>query len=72
MNGTTTRTGAGARFLNYVLLGCLLLILALQAPGVTLGVLAALGALLVWTAAQPVVWAFLLGLAAHRLRRWHP
>ncbi|MFI1849702.1 hypothetical protein [Streptomyces sp. NPDC020480] len=68
MNGTTTRTGAGARFLNYVLLGCLLLILALQAPGVTLDVLGGLA----WTAAQPVVWAFFLGLAAHRLGRWRP
>ncbi|MGW3571635.1 hypothetical protein ACWDSL_48515 [Streptomyces sp. NPDC000941] len=72
MNGTTTRTGAGVRFLNYVLFGCLLLILAMQAPGVTLSVLAGLGALLVWVAAQPVVWAFVLGLGAHRLRRWRP
>ncbi|MEU6344466.1 hypothetical protein ABZ883_26360 [Streptomyces sp. NPDC046977] len=58
-----------------ILLGALLGLLWLLAPGVLAAALGLVAAVLVAAAAQPAVWAFLAGLAAYpRLaratRRW--
>jgi hypothetical protein len=48
-----------------VLLGAVLALLVLRAPGLLAAVLGLVAAVLVAAAGQPVVWAFAAGLAAY-------
>jgi Na+/proline symporter len=56
----------------YILLAALLLILGIQMPAFALVTLAWVGAAATWAAVQPVLWAFVFGVLAHRIGRWRP
>jgi hypothetical protein len=63
---------AKSRLIAYVVLAALLLILAIQVPAFTLVTLAWVGAAATWMVVQPVLWAFVCGVLAHRIGRWRP